>query len=168
MTSGARQSRPVSSTIRMTLRGAACAAHRFQTPSVSSAVTEPARSAVVRLSDLDGGFPARAVVRPPCARAIAAVNAAGPRPTTTTDWLPSYSSGIEQSLRSRPNRLARASRIDDTIQGKPTEALHKRRELFFIQGFRRNILAEVGCNWEMFECAGPPNFMEKVTATPGR
>src|SRR5215510_14740211 len=97
MTSGARQSRPVSSTIRMTLRGAACAAQRFQTPSVSSAVTEPARSAVVRLSDLAGGFPARTVARPPCTRAIAAVNPACPRPTTTTEGPLSFGSGIEQS-----------------------------------------------------------------------
>ena len=40
-TSGARHSRPVSSTMRMILSGAACAAHSSQTPRVSSAVTEP-------------------------------------------------------------------------------------------------------------------------------
>ena len=40
----------------MTRSGAACAAQPAQTPSVSSAVTEPASSAVVRWS---GGRPAR-------------------------------------------------------------------------------------------------------------
>ena len=50
LTSGARTSRPVSSTIRMIRSGADCAAQRAQTPSVSSAVTEPASSAVVRWS----------------------------------------------------------------------------------------------------------------------
>ena len=50
LTSGARISRDVASTIRMTRSGAASAAQPAQTPSVSSAVTEPARSAVVRWS----------------------------------------------------------------------------------------------------------------------
>ena len=60
------------------LEGAACAAHSDQTPSVSRAVTEPASSAVVRLSA------ARAVCRRelwryrPPASAIAAVRPAGP------------------------------------------------------------------------------------------
>ena len=49
-TSGARTSRAVASTIRITRSGAACAAQPSQTPSVSSAVTEPASSAVVRWS----------------------------------------------------------------------------------------------------------------------
>ena len=49
-TSGARTSRDVASTIRITRSGAACAAQPSQTPSVSSAVTEPASSAVVRWS----------------------------------------------------------------------------------------------------------------------
>ena len=54
-TSGARMSRAVASTIRMTRSGAACAAQRAQTPSVSSAATEPASSALVRWSA--GGAP---------------------------------------------------------------------------------------------------------------
>ena len=67
--------------------GAACAAHRSQTPSVSSAVTEPPSRAVVRLSGFSGRLPASAVAMPPEASVIAAVSPAGPPPTTIAKGL---------------------------------------------------------------------------------
>src|SRR5690348_14646054 len=81
-TSGARQSRPVSSTMRRVRSGADRSRQRSQTPSVSSAVTELASRAVVRLSLRAGGLPASTVATPPAASATAAVSAAGPPPTT--------------------------------------------------------------------------------------
>ena len=82
-TSGARTSRDVASTIRITRSGAACAAQPAQTPSVSSAVTEPASSAVVRWSAA-GRRAISAVSIPASANAIAAVSPAGPPPTIAT------------------------------------------------------------------------------------
>ena len=56
LTSGARHSRPVSSTSRIVRIGAAFSAHSSQTPSVASAVTEPPSRAVVRVSGMRGTF----------------------------------------------------------------------------------------------------------------
>jgi hypothetical protein len=86
-TSGARSSLRVSSMMRMTRIGAACAQQCDQTPSVSSAVTELPRSAVVRLSGGPVGRAISAVSMPALASAIAAVSPTGPPPTiiTSTD-----------------------------------------------------------------------------------
>src|SRR3954464_1843991 len=83
-TSGARISRAVASTMRMIRSGAACARQRSQTPRVSSAVTEPASSAVVRLSSARMRPATSTVSTPAPASAMAAVRPAGPPPTTTT------------------------------------------------------------------------------------
>ena len=71
--------------MRMILSGAACARHSGHTPRVSSAVTEPANSAVVRLSGRAGRFPTSTVARPAPASATAAVRPAGPPPTTIAE-----------------------------------------------------------------------------------
>src|SRR5262245_26429849 len=114
LTSGARHSRPVSSTMRMILSAAAWGAQRFQTPSTSSAVTEPASRAVVRLSGVFDDFPARAVGMPPVASAIAAVRPAGPRPTTTTGTLSSCICGI-RLLRLPINRTSTCGPGSETL-----------------------------------------------------
>ncbi len=83
-TSGARSRRPVSSMMRMTRNGAASSRQRCQTPSASSAVTDVASNAVVRLSGAPAGQATSAVSTPALANAIAAMSPTGPPPTTTT------------------------------------------------------------------------------------
>ena len=97
-TSGARISRAVSSTMRITRSGAACSRQRAQTPSVSSAVTEPASSAVVRLSAAARGWRSARSRRRRRASAIAAVRPAGPPPTTTTSAVIAVHDGLAASL----------------------------------------------------------------------
>ena len=62
--------------MRIVRNGAALGAQAGQTPSVSKAVTEPASSAVVRLSGRAGRLPTRTVATSAPARAMAAVNPA--------------------------------------------------------------------------------------------
>src|SRR3974390_978215 len=82
----------------MGLRGAACAWQRSQTPSVSSAVTELASSVVVGLAVGGALRRMRMVGTPPAASATAAVNPAGPPPTTMASVL----SGIKMMAPSIP------------------------------------------------------------------
>ena len=70
--------------MRMTRKAAASSRQRCQTPSVSSAVTELASSAVVRLSGVAAGLATSAVSMPAPANAIAAVSPTGPPPTIAT------------------------------------------------------------------------------------
>ena len=104
-TSGARNSRRVSSTMRIFSSGAACGRQACQTPSVSSAVTEPDRSAVVRLSGTAGGAISN-VSTPAAASAIAATRPAGPPPTTATSAADSLRTAVSrlQPLSERPPR----------------------------------------------------------------
>src|SRR4029079_10190756 len=95
LTSGARHRRPVSSTIRMVRSVAAWSAHIDQTPSESSAATEPASRAVVRLSAFAGRSPPTTVSTPPSAKEIAAVRPAGPPPTTMAAGLSARLCGIQ-------------------------------------------------------------------------
>ena len=85
-TSGARQSRPVSSTMRMTRSGAASSRQAGHTPRASSAATEGDIRAVVRLSIRSGRRATSTVGTPPCANASAAMRPAGPPPTTAA-WV---------------------------------------------------------------------------------
>ena len=66
----------MSSTIRITRSGAACSQQSRQTPSVSSALTDPASKALVRTSDAVGDLAISAVSTPADASAIAAVRPA--------------------------------------------------------------------------------------------
>ena len=84
--------------MRITRIGAACATHSGHTPSVSSAVTEPANSAVVRLSGRAGRLPTSTVASPAPASVIAAVRPAGPPPTTIAEALWLDLSGIKTSV----------------------------------------------------------------------
>src|SRR6516162_5517360 len=70
--------------MRITRNGAACSRQRDQTPSASSALTDPSSKALVRASDAVGNLATSAVSTPADASAIAAVRPAGPAPTITT------------------------------------------------------------------------------------
>ena len=73
--------------MRITRIGAACGMQNCQTPNVSSAVTEPANKAVVRLSGRAVRLPTSTVARPAPAKVTAAVRPAGPPPTTIAEGL---------------------------------------------------------------------------------
>src|SRR5262245_7790350 len=70
--------------MRITRNGAACSRQRDQTPSASSALTDPSSRALVRTSDAVGDLATSAVSTLADASAIAAVRPAGPAPTTAT------------------------------------------------------------------------------------
>src|SRR5262245_44159069 len=97
--------------MRIVRSGAVLSAHEGQTPSVSSAATEPASKAVVRLSALAGRRPTSVVSTPPSASEIAAVRPAGPPPTTMAARLSAFLSGIQGRPGSTLTALARPGRV---------------------------------------------------------
>src|SRR5215831_9046988 len=71
--------------MRITRSGAACSRQRDHTPSASSALTDGAIRAVVRLSTRLGGGATSTVGTPKCASASAVTRPAGPPPITAAE-----------------------------------------------------------------------------------
>ena len=104
--------------MRITRNGAARAWQKRQTPSVSSALTEPWSRALVRRSEA-AGLATSVVSIPADASAIAAVRPAGPPPTITTSavrlLMSQVSSQIHRPLGAYPH--VERERADNAYQG---------------------------------------------------